>query len=363
MAKKNTSKGTELKFSVLDGMSYDPVLGEEITIKGQDFIGWGRDNKYPQYLWHMYTNCATLQSIINGSADYTIGNGLIYGDNIPEHLREENEQGDTLEDVISKCTLDLWVYGGFAVKVRYSQFGTIARVEYVDFKCLRTDEDCNTIYYNKQFGSYGSNRADKYTFFGTGNDVPAEIFYYKGNKTRSTYPVPDYCAALVSAETQIEIQNFHYSTIINNFVANGILNINGAENWDDDTKIRFENGVKNKWTGSHNAANILASFNDNTGNTGITFDRITDDNFDDKYNALSESTRDNIFISLRAIPVLFGLTVQTGFSETEYNEAFKLYNKTAIMPKQKEIIRVFDKILGKGSISFMPFSLTTNTEE
>lgn len=140
-------------------------------------------------------------------------------------------------------------------------------------------------------------------------------------------------------------------------MVNGILNFNNADNVSQENKEEIERAINDKFSGVRNAGRLMLSWNPDKEH-GVEFQRLTDDQFDKKYEALAESTRENLFISMRAIPVLFGLSIQTGFNTQEYEEAFRLYNRTAIRPKQAEITRVFDKIFNtQNSITFDPFTL------
>lgn len=354
--KQNTKymKG-KINFSSIQLDSYNAVSSEEYCINGKDYVMWGENNKYPYYLYDIYSRCATLQSIINGSIDFTIGNGInISG--IENYLLVENEKGDTLNDTIKRLITDRWIFGGFAIKLRYNVFNKIASIEWVDFRNIRVSEDEKYVFVFDFDKKYSRNKPIKYLSYLNEDDAPVKIFYYKGTKTRGVYPISDYSAAIVSAETQIEIQEFHYNNIINNFSSNKIVNFNNADQMDDNVREEIERKVIDKYTGSKKAGTLMVSFNGHKDNA-MTVEGIPDDSFDTKYNTLSPETRENLFISMRAQPQLFGLNLSTGFNEQEFNEAFQLYNKTAIVPKQDEIKIVFGKLFPEILITFKPFSL------
>lgn len=355
MANKEKKK---IQLGVFDLPSYAPQEVKQELFKGKSWYTYGEDNKYPQYVYNTYSNCATLQSIINGSAEYTFGDGIKINGQLPMSFKDENVDGDTLEDVIQKLILDLWIFGGFAVQVQYNQLGGITELIYVDFRYVRTDKKANNIFYYDKWGEHGQGtKAIYFPCFDPekGKEDGSQIFYYKGKGTRGVYPLPEYEASLISAETQIEINEFHYNSIINNFMVNGILSFNNAGNVEDDIKDRTEEDINNKFSGTKNAARLMVVWNEGK-EKGLEFTRITDDNFDKKFQQLSEDVRQNIFISLRAMPVLFGLPNITGFADQDYESAFRFYNRTAIKPKQKEVTRVLDKILGKGIITIKPFT-------
>jgi capsid portal protein len=70
------------------------------------------------------------------------------------------------------------------------------------------------------------------------------------------------------------------------------------------------------------------------------------------------TTRENIYAGFRINPVLTGLNkTNSGFTGQEFNEAFKLYNKTVIQPAQKEVIDAFEKIFGRGCMEIKPFTI------
>ena len=90
------------------------------------------------------------------------------------------------------------------------------------------------------------------------------------------------------------------------------------------------------------------------------------EDFGERYKSLATHSRTQIFTAFRAIPLLFGLTSEanTGFSTDEFEQSFKLYNRTQIRPVQRLIGDAYDKIFGtSGVLSITPFSIDGNTEQ
>lgn len=355
-------KDNKITVRMAETVKYKPTKLKE-SKSNDGYVKYGSDNKYPEYIYEVYSDCATLQAIINGSADYTFGEGVLFKE-VPETLMDINSEGDSLEDIILKCIYDLWIFGGFSLQVQYDVFHNITELIYLDFRYVRTSADGEVCYYNDKWTGLTTLDYVELPCFNPDKekykDETSQIYYFKGSRTRGVYPEPDYRAALVSAETQIEIQKFHYNSIINNFMVNGILNFNNASNVSDEVKEKVEASINDKFSGSENAAKLMISWNEDK-DKAATFDRLSDDQFDKKYEALAESTRDNLFISMRAMPVIFGLTVQTGFNTQEFKDAFALYNKTAIRPKQQIMERAFNELLG--NIEFKPFNIDFSDEE
>lgn len=174
------------------------------------------------------------------------------------------------------------------------------------------------------------------------------------------YPTPIYGAALTACELEKAINEFHLNNINNGFASNVIINFNNGQP-NEKQKGEIEKDVTEKFSGYQNAGRIMISYNDSEENA-TTVTRLNGDDFDDKYSALAERSREQIFTAFRATPNLFGFPNQTtGFNEQEYQSSFKLYNRTVVRPIQNEIVDSFDKVFGsKGSIIITPFSIEGN---
>ena len=326
---------------------------KEVVRSGYDYVSWGKDNKYPQDLYYLYENSAILQSVINGTADYVFGGGVISAFDVV------NDKMETLEDVVKKCVFDLLIFGGFAVQLMYKG-GKAEAVYWLDFQKVRKSEDERKVYYCDEWGKYNK-KCLEYNAWTPDTDKGTCIYYYKGHKTRGIYPVPTYVGALKSVKISTEISNFHLNNIVKGFASNAIISFNNGEP-DDDTKARIEKDVKEKFCGTENAGSFLLLFNESKDNA-CEIAKIQDDKFDQKYEALSKSVKEDIFIAFRATPTLFGLPNENnGFSKQEYLESFELYNKTVVIPMQNDVERAFKSI--GFVIKFKTFQLDNiNTEE
>src|SRR5690242_10014979 len=84
-------------------------------VRGEDFIFFGRNNDYPEYLLKLYDRSAKHNAIINQKAFYIFGGGSIACADY-----KVNEDSETLNDVLKKVILDYELFGGFAVEVIWS---------------------------------------------------------------------------------------------------------------------------------------------------------------------------------------------------------------------------------------------------
>lgn len=322
----------KLSFSVFELEKTNMPDAKEVIRSGYDYVSWGKDNRFPQDLYDMYQNSAILQSVINGTADYVFGSGVISAFDVV------NDKYETLEDVVKKCVFDYLIFGGFAVQLMYKG-GKVEAIYWLDFQKCRRSEDEKKVFYSDDWGKY-ARKALEYKAWTPDTDKGTCIFYYKGHKTRGIYPVPMYIGALKSVKISTEISNFHLNNITKGFASNAIISFNNGEP-DEDTKARIEKDVKEKFCGTDNAGSFLLLFNESKENA-CEIAKIQDDKFDLKYDALSKSVKEDIFIAFRATPTLFGLPNENnGFSKQEYLESFELYNKTVVVPIQKDFERAF----------------------
>lgn len=293
-------------------------------------------------------------TLTNGTQILVAGNDVKC--NAPGFEVVVNKKGETIVDIMRKITIDKMIFGGYAIQVIRDMIGRVAEIYHIDFMNIRSSEKNDILYYATDWTAW-SVKAIKYPKFGVGDENPASIFYNKGYITRGVYPIPVYGAAILSCETEKNINEFHLNNINNGFMGNLIINFNNGEPTDE-IREEIERNINEKFSGYQNAGRILISYNADEANK-TTIERLDSDDFDEKYQSLSERTREQIFCAFRANPNLFGINSDsTGFNEQEFESSFKLYNRTMIRPIQKEICDSFDKIFGmQNSITISPFSL------
>lgn len=332
-----------------------PQLTERVY-SGKDWFYWGKDNKLPFYLYGLYEKSSLMQSIINTTVNFIIGNSI-------ESIYKPNED-ETWEDLIKNLSLDYMIYGGFAIQVMYNKLGQIKEIGWLDMRKCRTDEEHNKLYYSKEFATKSSPKYIEFPVWKKGQDYRncSAVFFYTAGK-RTVYPLPRYSGSIPAIETSIRIDNFHLNAIRNNFNGNFIINFNNGIPADD-VKKELEKKVADKFCGDENAGKFLLVFNDSKEN-GVTVERIQDDQFDKKYEALKTQTITSIFTGFSAPQQLFGYALSGNvFNKNEYQEAFDLYSRLQVQPIQSLFERVFDTIYNtENVIKFVPFELSAEEND
>ena len=360
------------QFAAIDSYVEDYVVKpKETVLSGKDMVEWGTKNAYPDYLLDLYNNVPTLRSIINGNIDYVVGDDITFNPAIGTGVM--NGRGDTIVDQVRDLAMDFWIYGGFALQVIRDITGGIAEVYYLDVRFLRSNKEGDVFYYCEKWNKGGRNNVIIYPAFNPNLDWArlkdeerdrnaSSILYVKNTHTQ-VYPAPMYAAAVKDCEIERLITDFHISDINNHFVSSAIINFNNGQP-SQEQQEEVEDEVNEKFCGATNGGRVMLSWNPNKESaTDIVEFKVED--FGERYKALSQHSRQQIYCSFRAVPLLFGLTSEanTGFSTEEFEQSFKLYNRTQIRPVQRKICDAYDKIYGaKGVVTIKPFSLEEDTE-
>lgn len=352
---EKTQKNTQILTFSMENVEIPQFTEKKVS--GKEYQFWGDKNQMPYYLYSLYEKSSLMQSIINTTINFIVGNSI-------ESMIKPNED-ETWEDLIKNLSLDYMLYGGFAIQVMYNKAGQIKEIGWLDMRKCRSDEEHRKVFYSKEFNERKScpqviefqtwNRGEEYR-------NTSAVFFYTGSK-RTVYPLPRYSGSIPAIETSIRIDNFHLNAIRNNFNGNFIINFNNGIPADD-VKKELERKVQDKFCGDENAGKFLLVFNDSKEN-GVSVERIQDDQFDKKYEALKTQTITSIFTGFSAPQQLFGYALSGNvFNKNEYQEAFDLYSRLQILPIQNLFKRVFESIYGlENVIEFIPFELSVEEND
>ena len=350
------------------------ITPKETKYTGKEYVEWGDGNLYPEYLQALYDNVPTLKSIIDGCVDYTVGDGvsiLPLSDALP--IGVMNLKGDTIIEQVRDVAFDCFFAGGLAIQVIRNGFGDPVETHYIDMRFLRANKECTVFYYSENWSKGGKKDVIVYPAFMPNLDWSAltdeernrhasSILYVKKSH-KKTYPVPCYAAAIKACEMERCVDDFHLNAINNGFTGSYIINFNNGIP-EDQIKEEIEESFNEKFSGHENAGRIVFSWNPNK-ESATTTDKVDVEDFGEKYKALEANSRQKIFTAFRANPNLFGIPTESlGFSQEEYESAFRLFNRTMIRPIQTMIADAYDKIYGKtGVLTIKPFTLDESVTE
>lgn len=337
------------------------VFPTECENRGRDFINWGVKNDYPEYLHDLYQNVTTLQTCVDGSVNYVCGDDIFV--NVDGFERKFNQKGDVPRVVIANIAKDYFTYGGFALEVLRNAKGEIAEVNYLDFKKVRSDKKGNILYYSDDWSkSAGRVQTIMKPRFKADNNDAASIYYYKNNYT-TTYPIPAWASAVKSCEIEKSIDEYQLNAVNNGFMASYLISFNNGIPAPDVQDL-IEDEVNEKFAGSSNAGRIMINFAKDKDHA-VEVQKLEQINFGEQYDALAKRSQNKIYECFKASPVIFGVQQEnTGFNDQDYQQGFKLYNKTVILPAQSIICDAFNTIFNnENAIEIAPFTIDWSDNE
>lgn len=347
------NKKVSLSFAAIDKVLVDNIVSNtEIEIKGKDYIMWGDQNNYPQYLFDLYNTSTTLRSVVNQVVDFVVGNKVTT--TYPFQYGLVNKKGETIEDIVRQLAFSLLLYGGFALNVTKNRMNTPAELNVLDFKNVRSSKDNKFFYYSDNWGvKYGRINASKYPSYRPDSKDVNSILYFK-NSPYTTYPQPVYGAATIAAEAEKAVGEYHLNAIQNGFAGGIILSLNNGIP-SDEQKAEIEKNFVEKFCSPKNGGRTMIVYS-NGGDNAPTLQEVKTEDFGEKYKALVDNSRQQIYTSFGVHPVLLGNVVNNGtFNSEDFNEAWKLYSRTRVKAWQNQIINTLKKI--GVEITIMPFTI------
>ena len=373
----NTKENKVLvSFSAIDPwLERNIVSPAETPVHGKDYVQWGDGNGYPDYLLELVKTVPTLRSIVQGTVDFIVGDDVSILPLVPGWTPGQmNLRGDTIAEQVEDIARDYETYGGFALQVIRAFDGSVAEVYYIDLRFLRMNKEGDVFYYSEKWGERGRRDAIVYPAFRADiagkwagmsdeeRDRNASSILYVKTTHSQVYPLPVYAASVKACEIERLVDDYHLNSLCNGFASSLIVNFNNGQPTDE-MKEEIESAFDEKFTGSGNAGRVMFSWNKSKDNA-TTFEVPPVTDFGEKYKALAENSRQKIFTAFRAYPNMFGLSTSTGFNIEEFEQAFKLYNRTAVRPVQRMIADAYDRIYGQpGVLNIVPFSLGGETEQ
>jgi hypothetical protein len=327
--------------------------------KTDNFVAYGEDNNYFQFLIDRYNGSATNNAIINGMSEMIFGRGLDATDS--NRKPEAYAQMITLfhDDCVRRLSSDLKLMGQCAMQVIYSKDRkTVARVEHIPVQTLRA-EKCNekgeieAYYMHPDWENYKKNDTLKrIQAFGYGNE-PIQIYYIKPYKAGYKYYSPvDYQGGIQYAELEEEISNYHINNIMNGLAPSMLINFNNGTP-DPEQRQLIENRIYQKFSGSSNSGKFILSFNDDVS-TSASIEPIQLSDAHNQYQFLSDESMRKIMVAHRVVsPMLLGVKDSSGLGNNaeELKTASLLMDNTVIRPFQTLLINAFDDVLAYNDIS------------
>ena len=330
-----------------------------IEKKNRDWVEYGADNNYYQYLIDRYNGSPTNNAIINAISDLIYGKGIDATDSNKKPEDYAKMRSLIHDDCLQKVAGDLKLMGQAAFQIIYTKSGRqVAQVEHMPIQTLRAEKmgeegDIEGYYYCADWSKLKPNeKPERYAAFGTSNDA-IEILVIRPYKAGFYYYSPvDYQGGIPYAELEEEVANYHINNIKNGLSPSMMINFNNGVP-DEEERMEIERKIREKFSGSSNAGNFILAFNESK-ELAATIDAVPLSDAPAQYEFLSGEAMQKLMVAHRVTsPMLLGIKDNTGLGNNaeEIETATLLFDNTVIRPFQNMIIKAIEQILSVNGIS------------
>ena len=357
-------------FSVLNyGSTEIPLFAEK---QGQEWVDYGIDNLYGEYLRDLFLSSSTHGAIVNGVAD------MIYGGGLDATDREENDQkkeqwirlqellNNSDDSLLQKMAFDIKLYGMVYLNVIWNRARTrIGAIKHLPVHTMRSgiaDSDGVVSHYYYKY-DWNDRREESKVLNAFSMDDRTEAstcFQIKRySVAQHFYAVPDYVGSTNYIELDREVSTFHLNNIRRGFFPSMLLSFkNGVPT--EQERVHIEQKVVEKFTGADNAGRILITFNDGD-ETAPEFTPIETNGADTMYEFLSKTVSEKILTGHRVVsPLLFGVRGGEGFGSNadEIRDSYSLFNNTVIAPFQDILLKAMGDLFAINDIELDIYFIT-----
>lgn len=332
----------------------------------KEYIYFGADNLYPQYLIELFTGSGINSAIIKGVSAMIAGDqqstcqGLdvvdkdeLEGDAKEQYLKFNKLLKTGSRNTIKNLAFDLKLFGTCYINVIWNKSKTaIHEIKHIPAQYIRSGKADSYGNVNEFYYSYDWSNIRKYkprtikAFNPEDRTETSQLMQVKEYNPQSFYyGIPDYVGGTDYIQLDMSIAELHLANIDNNFMPSCMVNFsNGIPT--DMERQEVERKLNQKFSGSGNSGKLIITFNDGKETTPEVVPLNTGDN-DDKYQFLSTEVSRKILTSHRVTsPLLFGVKAESGFGSNadELRDSYSLYNSTCIKPFQSTLLESLDQI-------------------
>jgi len=329
---------------------------EVIESNQKEWVEYGADNNYFQYLIDRYNASTTNSAVIGNICKLIFGRGLT----AVNANQKPNEYAQALalfspED-LKKIITDRKMLGQCALQLHYDKgHKKVLKAYHIPVHLLRA-EKCNkdgeieAYYYSDDWTDIKKYEPKRISAFGFGKGE-IEILYYKPYSVGlKYYSNPDYLAGLPYCELEERVSKYLNNLVSTSFSPKSIINFcNDIPSEEKQEEIK--NKIIQQLTGE-NGSQLIVSFNANQeSKTSVESLPVSD--ADKQYAYVAEEALRKILLSHQVTsPLLFGIATSTGFSANadELKNSAILFDNMVIKPYQDEIIEMLDTVLNFNGI-------------
>ena len=311
--------------------------------KGEGYIMYGDRNDYPQYLIELFNKSAKHNAIVKSKVHYICGNGWTGSS---EQFIKHINRTETLDDITTKISLDIELFGGAFMEIIWGMDGKVSEVWHCDYSKFRTNKD-NTQFWYKDDWNDRKEKAEVYLGFNPQLPEGKQILYIKEYRPNvGSYALPSYFGALNYIESDIEVSKHVLGNAKTGFSASKLITLPNGEPSPEEQRV-VHNKFKNTYTGADGIKYMLAFVND-ASRKPIVDDLGTSDLTKEDFARVDSLIQVNIFSGHQiTTPSIFGIAEAGKLgSRTEMRDGYEIFKNTYVNAKQMFLESTFNMLAG-----------------
>lgn len=327
-------------------------------VRNGDYIKYGENNDYPNYIIDLYQRCAENNAIINAKANFVFGKGLTYHktndavvDGKIEKFISYANQFESWNDLLPKPILNFELIDGFYIQFIFGRNRKIVSAYAMDTTRIRRSTDCKGFWYCEDWSDRAKVQEKKwYPEYSEELTTGSCIYYCKItkpaiNRYGDTYSIPSYIGALNAIETDINIDVFFNSLTQNGMTAQGMLTLFDGAPTNDEEAVEIDKKFKRKHTGAKKAGSIMLNFTDPDGKAA-EFTNFSTSDLDKQFEILSKRNIQKITSGHRIDPVLIGIDTASSWDRPQLINKWERFNTEYVRVRQEKVLEVI-KVMGR----------------
>ena len=287
---------------------------------------------------------------VNAINDAINGQGIInYGD---EYV---NLDGETIDDVFEKISMDYILFGGYSLNIIWNKEGSrIAEIYHIPFANVRSGQEneegeITHYYYSQHWENVRKYTPQEFRKFNTTDnkkDNASQIYYYQNYQPgQDFYLLPSYMGAVTDIDLDARISRFHSQNLKQGLNPSMFIKFNNGIPSPEERRDIYRE-IEQTFTGEENAGKFFLSFAD--GSDRAMQIESLDSAADDYYTTLEDRITSRILTAHRITsPLLLGIKDASGFSNNadEIKVAYQHFMATTVQSKQEKLLKTFGFIL------------------
>jgi len=338
----------------------------EITNDSDDWVRYGDDNDYFEFLASLYQNSPTNNACIFGTMLQVYGRGL-YPINVKNGLKNVAYFATKVKQIdVQNIALEFKLYGMAAMSIHVNPDGSLKSIEHWPMHTLRMGK-CNengeidAVYYCADWNNTKSNDVERIPLVGYERGAKHFMHIIKSYfPARFYYTPPSYAGGILWSALEWEVSKFYNSYVKKGMYPMFMINFNNGTPTEAE-QDEIETKISEKYQGTEGNGFILA-FNESKENAA-TLEGVQIPDAPQQFEFLSnESTRKIMLAHVITSPLLLGIRDTgggLGNNANELRESYLLFQRNVIQPMQRQIIDAFEYVLAQFDF-FAPLEFVPN---